>query len=79
MASDYGDLPKAIGEALAARFQEVVEQPLPPLILQLLRKLGEKAGSDEGIGTETAERPRRLKVDLFSARRSDVTRGENWT
>jgi hypothetical protein len=78
MASDYADLPKVIGEALAARFQEVVEQPLPPLILQLLRKLREKAGGEEGTDAEPAERPRRMKADLFlPGARSDPWR--DWT
>jgi hypothetical protein len=55
-------LEKAIGEMLARQYQELVEQPLPPLILQLLRKL-RSAEADEDDAP--AERPRPMKADLF--------------
>jgi hypothetical protein len=54
-------LEKVIGELLIQRYQELVEQPLPPLILQLLRKLN-SAGDDEA---SEEERPRPMKADLF--------------
>jgi hypothetical protein len=54
-------LEKVIGELLIQRYRELVEQPLPPLILQLLRKLN-SAGDDEA---SEEERPRPMKADLF--------------
>jgi hypothetical protein len=76
MAREHADLSKAIGDGLVAAFQEMVEQPLPPLILQLLRQLNEKTVGDDA--TAQAERPSRMKADLFlPGARSDPWR--DWT
>jgi hypothetical protein len=52
----------AIGQKLIEMFQATVEQPLPPLILQLTRQLHEMTGGDEDAPDE---RPRPKKADLF--------------
>jgi hypothetical protein len=41
MASEGDRLQKIIGERLRDMFQQTVEEPLPPLILQVIRRLHE--------------------------------------
>jgi hypothetical protein len=43
---------QAIGEMLIQAFDDTVAQPLPPLILQLMRQLHEMTGGDEDDATE---------------------------
>ena len=53
---------QAIGEMLIQAFDDTVAQPLPPLILQLIRQLHEMTGGDED---EVAALPQPKKADLF--------------
>jgi hypothetical protein len=64
MSSGDPLLSKAIGEMLIERYRELVEQPLPPLILQLLRQLHAKTERGEDDDALTEE-PRRMRADLF--------------
>jgi hypothetical protein len=54
---------QAIGEMLIQAFEDTVEQPLPPLILQLMLQLHEMTGGDEDDAPETCPQPK--KADLF--------------
>jgi hypothetical protein len=56
------DLPSSIAEPLRELFKESVEAPLPPLILQLMRRLHEQTGSPDDPPSEP---PRRMRADLF--------------
>jgi hypothetical protein len=54
---------QAIGEMLIQAFEDTVDQPLPPLILRLMRQLHEMTGGDEEEAPEAQPQPKR--ADLF--------------
>ena len=47
MASEGDRLPKLIGDRLRQMFQQTVEEPLPPLILQVIRRLHEREETEQ--------------------------------
>jgi hypothetical protein len=63
MASEGSRLQKLIGDRLRQMFQQTVEEPLPPLILQLIRRLHEREHGEEEDAP--AEPIKRIKWDLI--------------
>jgi hypothetical protein len=64
MASEGNRLPKIIGDRLRQMFQQTVEEPLPPLILQLIRRLHEREEA-EAEAAEAKEPIKPIKWDLL--------------
>jgi hypothetical protein len=64
MASEGDRLPRIIGERLKEMFQEVVGEPLPPLILQVIRRLHEREEA-EAEAAEAQEPVKPIKWDLI--------------
>jgi hypothetical protein len=64
MASEGDLLPKIIGDRLREMFQQTVEEPLPPLILQVVRRLHERDEA-EAEAAEAQEPVRPIKWDLI--------------
>ena len=63
MTSEGSRLRKLIGDRLRQMFQQTVEEPLPPLILQLIRRLHEREhGEEEDAASEPVKR---IKWDLI--------------
>jgi anti-sigma factor NepR-like protein len=63
MASEGSRLPRLIGDRLRQMFQQTVEEPLPPLILQLIRRLHEREhGEEDDVHSEPIKR---IKWDLI--------------
>jgi anti-sigma factor NepR-like protein len=63
MASEGSRLQKLIGDRLRQMFRQTVEEPLPPLILQLIRRLHEREHGEEEDAP--AEPIKRIKWDLI--------------
>jgi hypothetical protein len=63
MASEGDLLPKVIGDRLREMFQQTVEEPLPPLILQVIRRLHEREEA-EAEAAEAQEPIKPIKWDL---------------
>ena len=67
MASE-GDRPlKIIGDRLRQMFQQTVDEPLPPLILQVIRRLHEReeAEAEAAAANEPLEPLKPIKWDLI--------------
>jgi hypothetical protein len=63
MASEGDRLQKIIGERLRNMFQQTVEEPLPPLILQVIRRLHEREEA-EAEASAAKEPIKPIKWDL---------------
>ena len=63
MASEGDRLPKIIGDRLRQMFQQMVEEPLPPLILQVIRRLHEREEAQAEASAEQ-EPVKPIKWDL---------------
>jgi hypothetical protein len=64
MASEGNRLPTLIGDRLRQMFQQAVEEPLPPLILQVIRRLHEREEADaEASASKEPIKP--IKWDLI--------------
>jgi len=74
MASEGDRLQKIIGERLREMFQQTVEEPLPPLILQVIRRLHER--EEAAAEASAAKEPvKPIKWDLsLPPRRSEPPR-----
>jgi hypothetical protein len=74
MASEGDRLQKIIGERLRDMFQQTVEEPLPPLILQVIRRLHEREEAEsEASAAKAPVKP--IKWDLvLRAGRSEPPR-----
>jgi hypothetical protein len=66
MASEGNLFRKIIGDRLRQMFQQTVEEPLPPLILQVIRRLHERDEA-EAEAAETREQAKPIKWDLTMA------------
>jgi hypothetical protein len=69
-SEDSGAPFEGIAQGLRAHYQDMLEAPLPPLILQLLRQLRDKTEPETDTGEEGGSRPdgpapQRKRADLF--------------
>ena len=73
MASEGNRLPKIIGDRLRQMFQQTVEEPLPPLILQVIRRLHEREEA-EAEASAPKEPIKPIKWDLVVPSRPERPR-----